>query len=277
MRNLFQQFNQIYLTDAAGVPQRLVLYLGANEIVLDTDPILFPLQLVTPPSISPTGSVQVGAVLTYQTPVYTGSGPIVLQTYVLVNGSAVDPLTGNPVDPDGTQGLLTGPGPFQYTTRSAQPTQFVTTARGADGITMPAVGAAVQVTVPAPPTFSRTPSLLPAVVAGGSPIAVDPGTGPGLTWTLTLSGVDVRSQVVNGFYTPPAAGGVIVLRSTISNAGGSVSQEASAVATATSTSPGPSPDPTYTMTQDGFTVQNAGVAEPGQINVTQDGFTVEPN
>lgn len=264
MLNLYQQFTRLYLTENDGVPHRLVPYLGAQEIVLGEDPILFPVERITNGSVNPS-TVVAGNDLTFTLPSYTGSGPIEIESHVQVNGVAVtDPVISN--------------GPIVYTTVSAGLHQLSVRARGADGAWVGPHLISAQVSVPAPPTFTQSPSLLPAVVAGGQPITVNPGSGPNLVWTFTLNGVDVRSQVVNGQYTPPLAGGLLALSSTISNAGGSVTQTVNATATTTSTGPGPNePETVITMNQDGFTVEDAGTAYPATITPTQDGFTVETN
>lgn len=275
MLNLFREFTELHLTGADGVPHQLVPYLGATEIVLGQGPIVFPLELVTPSSLSPATGI-VGTTYTYQTPLYEGSGPITLTSFWMVNGQLINSLTGQPTTVE-AEAIITGPGPFTLTPTVSGGVEIMTVATGADGIPVSSPMRLSVITVPAPPVFTQAPSLLPAVVAAGNPVTVNPGAGPNLVWTLTLNGADVRPQVQNGTFTS-STGGQLRLSSTITNAGGSVTQTVTSTITApVVVPPDPTVEPTITMSQTGFTVEDAGEVAPATITPTEDGFTVQSN
>lgn len=263
MLNLVRQFSKLYITGADAIPHVLVPYLGAQEIVLGGDPVLFPASRLTNGSVSPSVAV-VGSVLTFTLPTYTGSGPIEIERYVAVGGVSVTPIT-------------SGGGSAVYQTSAVGQTQLFVRARGASGVWTDWYAISIQVASLAPPAFSQVPSMLPAVVVGGNELTVNPGTGPSLTWTLTLNGADVKAQVVGGKYTTPVSGGLMVLTSTITNAGGSVTQSVNSSITAFVPDPGTIANLIITTNSGGFVVENAGPSGSGSVESTTDGFTVKSN
>lgn len=278
MLNLFREFTELHLTGADSVPHRLALYLGANEIILGQGPIVFPLTILTPSTLSPVSGV-VGTSFTYRTPVFDGSGPIQLSTVFRVGNNFINPTTGQIVQ-DEADATLTGSGPFSVYPTVAGPLSIRTSAVGADGITVFGNERTSTVTVPAPPTFTQEPSVLPNPATAGDLVNINPGSGPGLTWTLTYNNVQVTSQVSNLQYRPPAnTTGLLRLSSTITNAGGSVTRITDVQVNAAGViTPPPEPEMVIEPTLNGFTVTNAGISPAvSDITTTENGFTVQMN